>query len=96
MRNGINRGAKIVSEKIRGIDRYSRIITFTYKNKDTFGTVFGGLVSIATYLVLAIYASAILKIMLERKGTSRSLIHLLILEIIKIVNNIEFYIQRLL
>ena len=69
MKDGLKLGSKILADKVKSVDRYSRVITFTYKSKDCFGTVFGGLVSIATYFVLALYAYAVLRIMFERNGT---------------------------
>ena len=71
MKDGLKLGSKILADKMKSVDRYSRVITFTYKNKDSFGTVFGGLVSIATYFVLALYAYAVLRIMFERNGTGK-------------------------
>ena len=47
MKEGLKIGTEMVTDKIKAIDRYSRAITFTYKNKDSFGTTFGRFVSVA-------------------------------------------------
>ena len=46
MKEGLKIGTEMVTDKIKAIDRYSRAITFTYKNKDSFGTTFGRFVII--------------------------------------------------
>ena len=53
MKEGLKIGTEIVTDKIKAIDRYSRAITFTYKNKDSFGTTFGGFVSVAHWIYLS-------------------------------------------
>ena len=58
------------ADKIKTIDRYYRTISFTFNCRNEFGTVIGGLVSIATYIILALYAYTLLKIMFERSGTN--------------------------
>ena len=47
MKEGLKISMEIVTGKIKAIDRYSRVITFTYKNKDSFGAIFDGFVSVA-------------------------------------------------
>ena len=69
------RGSKILLDKVKDSDRYSRVITFTYNDKNSFGTVFGGLVSFVTYLILALYAYVILRIMFEKNGTPKLLFY---------------------
>ena len=59
----------LTSDKIRSIDRYSKNITFSFRGKESFSTLFGGQVSIFTYILLMIYAYSILKIMFERNST---------------------------
>ena len=71
MKIGLKLGLKIISDKIKSVDRYSRTITLTFNNKISFGTVFGGLVPIITYVVLAIYAYVVFRTMFERNGTER-------------------------
>ena len=71
MKIGLKLGLKIVSDKIKSVDRYSRTITFTFNNKSSFGTIFGGLVSIVTYVVLVIYAYVVFRTMFERNGTNK-------------------------
>ena len=63
----------MIARKIKSFDRYSRIITFSFKGKESFGTLFGGFISLATYIVLTIYAYAILRIMFERNGTTKNI-----------------------
>ena len=58
-------------DKIVSVDRYSKPINLSYKNKDSFGTLFGGIMSIATYVALTLYAYLILRIMYERTGTDK-------------------------
>ena len=75
MKNGHKHAINFASNKIKEIDRYSRIISFTYNDREEFGTVFGGLVSLVTYIVLAIYAYTLLKIMFEKNGTNNLFIN---------------------
>ena len=58
------------ADKIKAIDRYSRTISFTFNCRNEFGTTLGGLASIVTYIILALYAYTLLKIMFERSGTN--------------------------
>ena len=50
MKEGLKISMEIVTGKIKAIDRYSRVITFTYKNKDSFGAIFDGFVSVARWI----------------------------------------------
>ena len=67
MKERFKNGASFAANKVKSIDRYSRTITFSFRGKESFGTLFGGLVSIATYVVLMLYAYSILRIMFEKK-----------------------------
>ena len=69
MKDKLRRSAAVVADKFKAVDRYSRIITFSFGGKESFGTLLGGFVSVITYVVLFIYAYTILKIMFEKKGT---------------------------
>ena len=62
-------GVRFAADKVKSVDRYSKTITFSFRGKERFGTLFGGLVSIATYLVLLLYAYSMLRIMFEKNDT---------------------------
>ena len=70
MKNGYKRVISFTADKVKGIDRYSRTISFTFNENKEFGTTIGGLISMATYIILALYSYALLKIMFERNGTN--------------------------
>ena len=69
MKDKFKRSAAVVADRFKAVDRYSRIITFSFEGKESFGTLLGGFVSVITYVVLFIYAYVVLRIMFERKGT---------------------------
>ena len=62
-----------VSSAISGFDRYPKILSFTYKKKEEFKTIVGGIISIATYVVLLLYAYVMLRIMFEKRNTSKGI-----------------------
>ena len=64
-----------VTDKVRGVDRYSRTISFTYKDKESFGTLFGGFVSVITYIILLIYSYLMLRITFEKSGTNNNILN---------------------
>ena len=78
MKERFKHGARLAADKVKSVDRYSKTITFSFRGKERFGTLFGGLVSIATYLVLLLYAYSMLRIMFEKNDTKKLLQILLI------------------
>ena len=56
----------------RHLDRYPKLITFTYNKKEEFKTIIGGVVSIATYIVLILYAFLMTRIMFEKNDIANS------------------------
>ena len=73
MKERFKHGARLAADKIKSVDRYSRTITFSFRGKESFGTLLGGLMSIATYVVLMLYAYSILRIMFEKNDTKKLL-----------------------
>ncbi|CAI2382433.1 unnamed protein product [Moneuplotes crassus] len=71
-KNILKKSSKYILEKVRDRDMYPRPIAFTFKGKEEFRTLFGGLISMAIQVVIVLYAYIMLKIMIERNDTSKS------------------------
>ena len=55
-----------MTDGIRYFDRYPRLITFSYNRKEEFKTLIGGMISIATFTVLILYAYVVFRTMIEK------------------------------
>ena len=59
-------------EKIKNLDLFSRSISLTYKGKDTFQTLYGGVISLGIILLCLFYLTRLTIIMFSRADTSNS------------------------
>ena len=71
--DSLAKAADYLIDWTRHLDRYPKMITFTYNKKEEFKTIIGGVVSIATYIVLILYAYLIIRIMFEKNDTANSI-----------------------
>ena len=55
-----------LADGFRYFDRYPRLITFTYNKKEEFKTLIGGTISIATFIVLILYAYVVGRTLIEK------------------------------
>ena len=74
MKGVYNRAFDIVADKVKSVDRYSKVISFTFRDKESFGTLLGGFVSIATYIVIALYAYLMMRIVFEKNATKQIIV----------------------
>ena len=84
----ISKVADLIADGTRYFDRYPKLITFTYNRRDEFRTIIGGVVSIATYVVLILYSYLMVRIMFERSDTANN-ISLVVNDIIDDTNPYE-------
>ena len=64
---------KGVKNKIKSFDNYGKSITFTYKGEEQFQTFIGGVFSIIAFAILVLYAQLMVRIMLGRNDTNKSI-----------------------
>ena len=65
--------AKGVINKIKSFDNYGKAITFTYKGEEQFQTFIGGVFSIIAFTILIAYSQLMVRIMLGRNDTNKSI-----------------------
>ncbi|CAI2385440.1 unnamed protein product [Moneuplotes crassus] len=68
----LRRISSVFTDRIKGFDMYPKVITFTYKGEDEFKTLFGGIISVIIKVILVLYTYMMVRIMLGRKDTSKS------------------------
>lgn len=69
---GLTKIIHSATEKITEFDIFGQTINFTYKGKDEFQTLFGGLVSICIKIIMVLYLYLQLNILIYKKDTSTS------------------------
>ncbi|CAI2377012.1 unnamed protein product [Moneuplotes crassus] len=61
-----------VTDRIKGFDMYPTSINFTFDGQEEFKTLIGGVVSIVIKVIIILYSYLMLRIMIERKNTQKS------------------------
>jgi len=67
-----NRTGSLISNGIKGFDLYPQSIQLTFKGKDTFKTLFGGIMSMLILSLCATYGISLLLIMINRGDSNKA------------------------
>lgn len=57
---------------IKSTDRFPKHISFTYRGKESFKTLIGGIATISILILITIYGLALMRVMWYKKDTNKS------------------------